>query len=375
MSQLDRKSRVLFVITTLDVGGAEKHLLWLVKGLRSRGHQADVVFLKGDGRLRPDFEEAGAHVTRIPFESPGQLVSAILALRSLVRRGAHDVIHTHLLKADVLGGVSARLAGHRAVVSSKHNEEQVLKKRAVAFVHGLVSRIPKRVIALSDHVLEFVASVGRVPRAKLQRIYYGIEPAPFRGGDRRATREALGIPPGVHVAVCVARFHPQKDHETLFRAAAALRGEGRDFRLLLVGGDPFRGLEEAMRRRVDELGLSDHALFLGIRDDVPDLLAASDLFVLPSLFEGLGLVFLEAMSAGLPVLSTQVSAIPEVVIDGATGTLVPVGEPVALAREWARFQDDPERGSRMGQAGRARVEACFGLDRMVDETLNVVVKR
>jgi glycosyltransferase involved in cell wall biosynthesis len=363
--------RVLFLVTTLDVGGAEKHLLWLTQGLRARGHQVDVVYLKGQGRLTPAFEELGARVAKVTFESPLQVVPACLELASLIRRGGFDVVHTHLLKADVLGALAGFLARHRAVISTKHNEEQVLKRAPVALVHGMVSRIPARVIALSDHVLEFVATAGRVRRDKLVRIYYGIEPARFAGGDRAAARAALGVADGVHVAACVARFHPQKDHPTLFRAAARLQRERREFLLLLIGGDPFHGLEPEMRAQVAALGLDDRVRFLGIRDDVPDLLAASDLFVLPSLFEGLGLVFLEAMAAGLPVLSTDCSAIPEVVEHGRTGVLIPVGDDEALAREWARFQDDRELGRRLGGAGRESVARRFGLGRMVDETVAV----
>lgn len=363
--------RILFVITTLDVGGAEKHLRWLCGGLCARGHEVDVVYLKGEGRLTPDFVALGVGVSKVPLESTSQALRCLFGLASHIRRGRYDLVHTHLLKADALGSLACQLAGHSALVASKHNEEQVLKKTPVALIHGVLTRRARRVIALSDHVLEYVATVGRVRRDRLRRIYYGIDPEPFVGGDRAAMRAALGIGEGTHVALCVARFHPQKDHETLFRAAARLVELGRDFQLLLAGGDPFYDHEARLRGVCDRMGLANHVRFLGIRDDVPLLLAACDVFVLPSLYEGLGLVYLEAMAASRPVLATNGSAIPEVVTDGVTGVLVDVGADKALAAAWDRMIVDPATASRMGEEGRVELLKRFTLPRMIDETIEV----
>lgn len=360
--------RILYVITTLDVGGAEKHLRWLAEGLVARGCDVEVVYLKGQGRLRPDFERIGARVAKIAFESAAALPRCVSELARRIRHGNYDVVHTHLLKADAIGSLACARARHRALVASKHNEEQVLKRGVVSLAHGILTRRARRVIALSDHVARYVEAVGRVPREKIRRIYYGIDPTPFERGDRGSTRRALGLPDGLHTALCVARFHPQKDHETLFRAVRELADRGVDLRLLLAGGDPFFDHERRLRNLVRELRVDDRVGFLGIRDDVPDLLAASDLFVLPSRFEGLGLVYLEAMAASRPVLATDGSAIPEVVEDGVTGFLVPVGDHRALADRWESLVREPELARDMGRAGRARVARRFALPRMIDET-------
>ncbi|MBK6939905.1 MAG: glycosyltransferase [Planctomycetes bacterium] len=359
------------VVTTLDVGGAEKHLLLLTQGLFERGVHVDVAYLKGNGTLVSAFERLGARVTKIAFEGNGQLFGAIRGLAAAIRAGHYDVVHTHLLKADVLGAAACALARHACLVASKHNEEQVLKKASVGFVHGFVSRRARRVIALSDYVLEFVATAGRCPRDRLRRVYYGLDPQRFEHGDADAVRRELGLSATTHVALCAARFHPQKDHATLFRAARRLRDAGLDFRLLLAGDDPFYGLRPGFERLARELGVADRILFLGVRHDIPNLLAAADLFVLPSLYEGLGLVFLEAMSASRPVISTAATAIPEVVAHDETGLLVPVGDDEALAAAWLRLARSSELRARFGAAGRQRVERSFLLPRMVDETLAV----
>lgn len=362
--------RVLFVITTLDTGGAEKHLLWLSQGLRARGYEIGVVYLKGEGSLAPQFRALSVAVDKIALDSMKGALGTVRRLASKIRDWRADLVHSHLLKADALCALACWRTG-TPLVSSKHNEEPQLKSRVVGLLHGLLSRVPRRVIALSDYVLDYVATRGGVPRQKLRRVYYGIDPRRFESDARAATRAALGLEAGVHVALCVARFHPQKDHPTLFRAARRLAVEGRPLVLLLAGGDPFYGHRERLEALAGELELRDCVRFLGIRSDVPDLLAAADLFILPSLYEGLGLVFLEAMAASRPVLTTRSSAIPEVVVDGVTGRLVPVGDDAALAAAWGEFLRDPVAGARMGAAGRARVHQQFTLPRMIDETVAV----
>jgi glycosyltransferase involved in cell wall biosynthesis len=141
--------------------------------------------------------------------------------------------------------------------------------------------------------------------------------------------------------------------------------------LLVVGGDPFGRGREQLVALAEELEIDHRTHFLGIRDDVPDLLGAADLFVLPSRWEGLGLVFLEAMAVGLPVVATRISAVPEVVQDGETGWLVPAGDPASLATALLTALDDPAERRRRGAAGRVRLEQRFGLERMLDETLAV----
>ncbi|HTE04865.1 MAG TPA: glycosyltransferase [Planctomycetota bacterium] len=328
--------KILHVITTLGVGGAEKHLLWLTAGQAGRGHAVGVAYLKGEGELTAEFARRGVAVHRLSGEAAGgggqkllPLVGPLWRARqdlvALVRRERPDIVHTHLLKADAVGAVSARAGGARALIASKHNDERALLRTPVSVVHGLLSRRVARTIALSDHVARFIATHGRVRAASIRRVYYGVDAAALQPRRARATvRAELGLPPEAPVLVCVGRLAPQKDHPTLFAALALLPPE---VTLLVVGGDPFGAGEARLKAEAARLGLGERARFLGIRHDVPDLLAASDLFVLPSLWEGLGLVFLEAMAVELPVVASNVSAIPEVVQDGVSGWLVPPGDP------------------------------------------------
>ena len=356
--------RIVHLITTLDVGGAEKHLLWLGSGQVARGHAVTVLYLKGGGSLEGAFSAAGMAVRKVPFESARQLPNALAALRRTITGLAPDVLHTHLLKADALGA----LAVPRSVplVSSKHNDERALLSWGVGLVHGLLSRRADRIIALSDHVARFVSRHGRVAVRRIRRVYYGVDAAALLPSRPRAeVRAELGLGPDTPLLVCVGRLAPQKDHRTLLEALALLPPE---VVLLVVGGDPFGGGEARLRADVSRLGLGQRARLLGIRHDVPDLLGASDLFVLPSLWEGLGLVFLEAMAARLPVVATNVSAIPEVVDDGVSGWLVPPGDPPALAAAIADGLSHPEDRLARGVAGHMRLLERFALPRMIEET-------
>lgn len=367
--------KILHVITTLDVGGAEKHLESQVRGQSARGHEVRVAYLKGRGTLADDFRAAGAReVLQVPI-GPG-------ASRIVPHLRWADIVHSHLLKADMVTALLATLAGRRGrLVSGKHNDEQVLKKPLVSFVHGLLGNLPRRTIALSDHVSRFVHQHGKVRAGSMRRVYYGIDRAPFEEAARmpQAERDELraefGFEPGDAVFICVARFAAQKAHDVLLQALRQALdqapAEAPPIRLLLVGGDPFGDGQERAEALAAELELGPCCVFAGIRHDVPRLLAASDVFTMSSLWEGLGLVFLEAMATSIPVLATRVSAVPEVVVEGETGLLVPPAEVAPLAEAMGRLAADPDLRATLARAGRARVERDFGLDRMVDQTLGI----
>lgn len=363
------------------------HLLTQVAGQVRRGHEVAVVYLKGNGTLAADFEAAGAK--KVMHGGNTRMRRFVPMMRWA------DIVHTHLLKADMLSAPLACLTGKRArLVSGKHNDEQVLKRPLVGWIHSIVGRLPAVTIVLSDHVGRFVEQYGGVPLAKQKRIYYGIDPEPFAqaraqpSAVHNSKRAELGLGANDVVFTCVARFAPQKAHDVLLRAFAQARAAldrdpgllgGADasadgppqLRLLLVGDDPFGDGRQRAEAVAEELNLGSSVIFAGIRRDVPQIMGATDVFVMSSLWEGLGLVFLEAMAANLPCLSTQVSAVPEVVVDGETGLLVPPANVEELAQGFLRLAAEPELRKRMGAAGARRVSEQFGLDRMVDETLAV----
>jgi glycosyltransferase involved in cell wall biosynthesis len=364
--------KILHVISTLDVGGAEMHVLLQVRGQVARGHEVRVAYLLGGGALVADYEAAGAQWIGCVGRGP----LALWRLRSHL--GWSELVHSHLLRADFVTAAAAYLFGaRRRLISGKHNDERALLRPLISRLHGVVGRVPARTIVLSDHVGRFVAEHGRVPIERQERVYYGIDPAPFSeaasdAASRARLRAEFGFGPHDLVLVCVARFAPQKAHEVLIAALAEARQSG-PVRLLLVGGDPYGDGVQRARAVARDLGVEQDGtcVFAGIRRDVPALLGAADGFVMASRWEGLGLVFLEAMAAGLPVLSTTVSAIPEVVLDGVTGRLVPPDDAASLAAVMLEWASNPDPARALGAAGSQRVHDHFGLERMVEETLAI----
>lgn len=370
--------KILHIITTCDVGGAEMHILSQVRGQAARGHEVRVAYLLGQGTLNPDFREAGAEWVGCV----GQGILSLWRLRKHLRWSG--LVHTHLLRADFVGAVAATLWGRRrTLISGKHNDERALLNPRVARLHGLLGRLPVRTIALSEHVGRFVQEHGQLTGKGLVCIHYGIDPKPFM--EAFANREKVYADLRSEfdfgerdvVFVCVARLAEQKAHDVLLQAFAKAKAgwseTGRDLRLLIVGDDPFFDGMAKTKAWAEELDLlQDRSVILtGIRRDVPSILGASDVFVMASRWEGLGLVFLEAMAANLCVLSTQVSAIPEVVEIGVTGDLVPVDDAQALSEAMLRLAGDDELRTNYGERGLERVRKQFTLEAMVERTLTV----
>lgn len=348
------------------------HIQSQVRGQVAAGHSVRVAYLKGHGTLADDFREAGAEWVGCVSSGPGIAFALFRHLRWA------ELVHSHLLKADMVTAVLATLYGRRSrLVAGKHNDEQVLKRPLVSFVHGLLGNLPRKTIALSDHVGEFVQRYGRISPEKIERVYYGIDPRPFEDAAdstaevKQALRAELGLAPDAIVFTCVARFAAQKAHDVLLEAFAKAREQTPNLALLLVGGDPFGDGVERAETLAAQLQLGDSVVFAGIRRDVPELLAISDVFVMSSLWEGLGLVFLEAMATGIPVLATRVSAVPEVVVEDETGVLVRPSDVSDLASGFTKLANDGTLRQRLGMAGRARVRELFGLERMVQETLAI----
>jgi glycosyltransferase involved in cell wall biosynthesis len=231
--------RITHVITTLGPGGAENHVLSLAREQVAAGHKVHVAFLKGEGSLGRRLLEAGcSSVTRIAFERPGQLISAIRELAILIRRTEAEIVHTHLLKANTLGGIAARLArGKRAVVATKHNDEHQLHEPTVAGLHAMISWVCEdQVICVSDHVADFIHTRAHVPRHKITRIYNGFDLQLYPAIDPLDVRAEFHLPADSVVFGIVGRLTPQKNHLLLLKAFGRLAKRHSNARLLIVGG-------------------------------------------------------------------------------------------------------------------------------------------
>lgn len=355
--------KVLHLHKLTGVSGSEGHLLALLPALRERG--VDARFL-GLDVPQTDFGRFYEHLDRlgVPHGSVrcGLDASPRMArdVHRAIRAERPDLVHTHLVHADIYGGAAARLLGIPSV-STRHNDDRYLLG-PFRYVDRAFARPARRLIAISDAVRGFLMRAGHDP-AKLVTIHYGLDELPATPSD--PTPAEAGMPPDAPLAVAVGRLIAQKDHATLLRAFALVHAQLPQARLAILGSGP---LEAETRALTAELGLAKAVVMPG-RTDIRDWLERADVFVHSSRWEGFGIVLLEAMLAGLPIVATRVSAVPEVVVDGETGLLVEAGDDAGLATRLESLLTDSKRAASLGEAGRQRALTEFSVGGMADRTL------
>ena len=338
------------------VGGGELSLMDLLRGLdRDRWAPVLVVPEEGEVAARARDLELPVHVIPLPsLRRPGLTVArSVKALARLARAADAALIHGNGSRAMDYAGVAGRLAA-----------QPVLWHVRVADSDGLVDRALGALASLIIATSRAVAHRFTRARGKVRLVPNGLDLKRFAPRPPSAfLRAALGVPPSAPVAVSVGRHVPEKGYRHLVNAAALVERTRSGVHWILVGDGELRSGLEAQARR---LGLASGVHFTGSRDDVADVLALADVFVLPSESEGFGRVLVEAMAMGRPVVATTVGGIPDVVVDGATGLLVAPADPAALADAVRALLDDPARAAALGAAGRARAESTFSLGAHVD---------
>ncbi len=381
---------VMQVISNLEVGGAQEVVRTLAEHLAAAGCRT-VVCAFGDGPLRQDIERLGLPVELIPdrrssvVDLPGflgEMARIRRELNALIDRYEIDVIQTHLLTTLNFLLLTLRpgrplqiywtFQNARFVLREEHLGKRKILLRPKRLAHRLLYRWGGRrvdgLIAVAEDVKTSIqAHIGGIPEAKIPVIFNSVDFRRYQiDVDRAAVRGRLGLRPTDQLLAVVATFKEQKGHRYLLEAAALLGERRPDLHLLLIGDGELR---TALEERTRVLGLAERVHFLGTRRDVPELLAASDGFVLPSLWEGLSVALVEAMAGALPVVATRVSGTNQVMVDGETGWLVPPADPAALAAAIEALLADPKEAAARGDRARRRVEKLFSAQKQARDHL------
>lgn len=353
---------LVHIVDNLAVGGAQTMLRVLVAGLSARGYRQHVICLNEDfsSDVVQSIRDAGATVEII---GRPQLFTTIGFWRIVagLRRRPPDLVHTMMPWGDLIGRAAARLAGVRPVVSTV-TARYVTKPRLQLMVDRATAGWADRVVFVSAAIVPFSIEHEGVRPHQVHCIPNGVE---CDDQDRSAAasrlRREFGGGAGTIIGM-VARLHPQKAHADLIEALARLGPALDDARVWLVGDGPERARLAALARR---RGLEERVVFAGERNDARDWIAAMDLFVHPTHFEGLPLAVVEAMDAAKPVIATDVDGLRELIVPGVHGWLVPPGDVEALAAAIRLVLGDREGALRVARAGAERVKSEFTAERVV----------
>ncbi len=344
-----RRLKLLHIDPERSWGGGESQVLGLLSYLSLQGHQNHLL-CHPDGPLFREARKKGLAVFPLSIRNEIDL-RPIFSLRSMIRREAYDIVHFHTKRAHALSlwlGRNHRRA--RYVVTRRMD----YPPRRNWHTHFLYNRMVDGIIAISHKIADSLLE-GGVRKEKIRIIPSGIDPAPFQ--TAHGARPDSGPP----VIGTVAVLEKRKGHRFLLEAAALLKQQGQELRFRLAGEGSEK---EHLQRIALSLGLSEEVSLLGFVSDIPSFLSAIDVFVLPSLYEGLGVAVLEAMAAAQPVVATRVGGLPELVEDQVTGLLVPARDSVALARSISQLVSQKRIAEEMGARGWERVRQHFTVEQM-----------
>jgi len=352
-------TRIVYVITELDVGGAEKAMCRLAAGIDRTRFEPRVVALTGRGPLGDELARAGIPVDWLDMRSALGLSSAALRLASLLRKHNADIVHSFLFHANMVGRLAAKIAGTPGVISS-------IRVAETRRHHWWFDRATKSFVGRYTCVCEAVRREAirrlRVPEERVITIYNGVEP-PLVDRSRRQVREELGIADEDFLFAFVGRLTEQKAPGDFLEAAARVNTDNPRTAFVLVGGGP---LDARSRDLSEKLGVGRCVRFLGWRPDAADVMAASDALVLTSRWEGLPNVVLEGMALGKPIVASAVGGCPELVDPGQTGCLVPPGEIAEFARVMLDLCGNRERARDLGRRGREVALRMFPMSQMIE---------
>ena len=299
-----------------------------------------------------------------PGKDVGVYARMWLALRSL----RPDIVHTRNLGTiDMQWVAAAARTPHR--VHGEHGWEAsdpTGRRRKTLWIRRACRPVIHRYVPMSQDIARWLERDVRVDPSRIRQLYSGVDTERFAPGLAPSSTDTKGPGTGLTIGT-IGRLDPVKDQAALLRAFAALQRRVPDARLVIVGDGPLRG---TLRTLATSLGIADAVTFTGARDDTPDLLRAMDVFVLPSVNEGISNTILEAMATGLPVVARRVGGNPELVLDGATGVLYDDrADPQGLEAALARYLTNPGLRQAHGRAARERAVQCFSLDAMVKRYL------
>lgn len=351
---------VLQLVHSLRIGGSEKVAFDIASHLDAQRFEPSVCGLDVDGELSQELDRL--NIRHHVFFRRGVEAGVSRRIFQYIRRYRIDVLHTHHFAQLFYGALPARLAGARVI----HTEHEFFTYHQSAVARRLIGpllRLCSRMTVVGPEVAEYFQGTIGIPARTIQVVSNGVDVSRF-GEDRLAARTALGLNAGDLVLGTIGRLEVEKDQRALLEAFQRLAAHRPDARLVIAGDGQLAG---ALKEQASQLGILDRTLFLGYRRDIARLLAAFDIFVLPSIREGLPVSLIEAMAASRPVVASDVGSVKDLITDDHCGFVVPPRDPAALDAALGRLAADASLRERLGAAGRRTAESRYSLAAIVKQ--------
>ena len=353
---------ILHLISRLGVGGVENQLLLIARHYNRNLLSPLVCCIREKGEIGRELEKAGIEVIALGRREVHQFnPRVVLEISRLLRQRDVHILRTHQYEPGFYGRLASLLARTPIVIASFHNiyrRRKWHRKR----INRFLSRFTDRIVAVSECVKSDIVRYDSVPSHKVKVIYNGIDPTQFEGEVREGEVKAgLGISPHSRVVGTIGRMTSQKGHALLLEAFAELRNR-IDLKLLIVGDGPLRN---SLQRRAEELGIADDVCFAGFRRDIYPLLRIMEVFVLPSLWEGMGTAVIEAMAAGRVVVASDLAPIREVIPTSDLGILVRPNDKKSLREGIRELLDDRRVSEEMGKRSREYALSRFRIQKAI----------
>lgn len=362
--------KVIRVVVGLNQGGVQQMILNLFKGLNRDIFEPVALAIENTGAIGSEIEKAGFRVINLGMHrSSFSFLSIIKALYKTFREENPHIVHGSSYYPSVYARVAARLAEVPVLISHEHTVFQKTRPKRQMIGH-LISKFTDKHIAVSEEVKRHSIKYYRIIPEKIEVIYNGVDTEYFAPElSKEDAKKNLNIEPDSFVIGYVGRLDPEKGHRYLFEALRLLK-EKFPLKAVMVGTG--RG-EKEVRNQAEKSEVDGIVNFLGLQRNIPEILSAFDVFVLPSIQEGFSNALVEAMAMGCPAVATDISGNKEAIVDGIEGFLVPPGKPDAIASAVERLLSDKGLGIRMSMSARKRVEEHFSLKRHVEQMENLYI--
>lgn len=360
------KIRVMHLVHQLGAGGAENGIINIVNNIDQHNFQISIATFVDGGALSQRVQQEKCERFTLNKREGNDLLLPF-KLRKLFQTWQPHILHTHAWGTLCEGVIGAKLARIPIIIHGEHGTIQ--EKPINVFVQRQFWRMTNHVLSMSNEHRQRLSSIIGFPESRIVVIPNGVASNCFSNClDKQSAKKKLGFPPDSFIIGTVGRLVPIKNQKMLIKAFASIAEQYPDTRLLMVGDGPLR---EELATLAATLNVSSRVTFAGRRNDVPKQLQAMDLFVLPSLSEGMSNTLLEAMSTGIPVIATNVGGNPEVITNRISGMLVKSDDPCQLAATISKLIDNKKLRIQMGQEGRKQIEIKFSLAAMVGNYENL----